>query len=111
MPAILFKATNNMPKLNITIPHRLPPAEAAQRIRRLLNDLKAEHGDKISHLKEDWNNHTGKFDCSVMGFQVSGTLAIEPAQVVITGSLPLAAMLFKGQLESMIKKHAAELLA
>jgi hypothetical protein len=31
--------------------------------------------------------------------------------VTITGNLPLAAMLFKGRLEAMIKRHAAELLA
>lgn len=100
-----------MPKLNLTIPHRLTQVEAASRIRGLLNDLKAQHADQLTDLKEEWDGHTGKFACSVMGFQVSGSLAIEPAQVAITGTLPLAAMLFKGPLESMIKTHAAELLA
>jgi hypothetical protein len=73
--------------------------------------LKQQHGDQISKLKEEWTGHTGKFDCSIMGFKVSGILAIEPSQVSITGHLPLAAMLFKSRLETMIKKHAAELLA
>ncbi|MEI8140281.1 MAG: polyhydroxyalkanoic acid system family protein [bacterium] len=100
-----------MPKLNITIPHSLTQAEAASRIRRLLNDMKVEHSEQITDLKEEWDNHTGKFACSVMGFRVSGMLAIEPSKVIITGSLPLAAMLFKGKLKSMIKGHAAELLA
>ena len=99
-----------MPKLNITVPHRLSQAEAALRISSLLNDLKAKHGDKISNLQEEWDNHTGKFACSVMGFRVSGILAIEPAQVSITGSLPLAAMLFKSRIESMIRDHTAKLL-
>ena len=97
-----------MPKLNITIPHTLTADEATSRIRRLLNDLKVEHDDKISDLQEEWGNDTGKFACSVMGFRVSGILAIEPSQVSITGHLPLAAMLFKSRLETMIKKHAAE---
>jgi hypothetical protein len=100
-----------MPKLNLTIPHSLTPDEAAQRIRSLLNDLKAEHGDQIDDLKEEWTGHTGKFACTVMGFGVSGILTIEPSTVTITGNLPLAAMLFKGRLEAMIKRHAAELLA
>ena len=100
-----------MPNLNISIPHTLTPDEAASRIRSLLNHLKAEHGDKINDLKEEWVGHTGKFDCSVMGFRVSGILAIEPSQVTITGSLPLAAMLFKGKLETMIRDQTAKLLA
>ena len=100
-----------MPKLNITIPHSLTQAEAAHRIHGLLGDLKAEHADKIKDLQEEWNGHMGKFDCSIMGLRVSGILAINPAQVTITGSLPLAAMLFKGKLESMITEHAAKLLA
>jgi hypothetical protein len=100
-----------MPKLNLTIPHTLTPNVAAQRIRSLLNDLKSEHGDKISDLQEEWVNDTGKFACTVMGFRVSGILTIETSQVSITGTLPLAAMLFKSQLERLIRKHAAELLA
>jgi hypothetical protein len=109
MPAILFKK-DSMPKLNITVPHRLTQVEAETRIRSLLNDLKKQHGDQISNLKEEWTGHMGKFDCSVMGLQVSGMLTIAPSQVTITGTLPLAAMIFKGQLESMLKKHATELL-
>ncbi|MEI6166517.1 MAG: polyhydroxyalkanoic acid system family protein [bacterium] len=100
-----------MPKLNLTIPHTLTPDVATSRIRGLLNDLKAEHGDKISDLQEEWVKDTGKFACTVMGFRVAGVLAIEPSHVAITGTLPLAAMLFKSQLETLIKKHAAELLA
>jgi hypothetical protein len=100
-----------MPKLNLTIPHSLSPDDAAQRIQSLLNDLKAEHGDKLSNLEEAWDGHIGKFACTVMGLKVSCMLSIEPSQVTITGNLPLAAMLFKGRLEAMIKRHAAELLA
>lgn len=100
-----------MPKLNIIIPHSLSPDEAASRIRRLLNDLKTQHADRITDLHEEWTGHTGIFTCSVMGLSVSGTLMISPSEVEITGHLPLAAMLFQGKLESMIQEHAAELLA
>jgi len=110
MPATSFEK-DSMPNLNISIPHSLSQAEAAQRIRSLLNNLKAEHSDKINDLKEEWVGHTGKFACSVMGFRVSSILAIEPAQVSITGNLPLAAMLFKSRIESMIRDQTAKLLA
>ncbi len=99
-----------MPKLNLSVPHCLSQAEATTRIKSLLHDVKAQHADKFTNLQEDWTAHAGKFSCSVMGLPVSGILAISPSHVEITGELPLAALLFKGKLESMIKEHAAALL-
>jgi hypothetical protein len=102
---------NLMPKINLSIPHGLSQTEASARIKSLLNDVKTQHADKFTNLQETWTDHAGKFSCSVMGLPVTGILTISPSHVEITGELPLAAMLFKGKLESMIKEHAATLLA
>ena len=99
-----------MPKLDIAIPHGLTQDEAVKRIKELLNEVKAQFSGKISDLHEDWDENTGKFAFTAMGFPVSGTLTVHASQVEISGKLPFAAMLFKGKIEAAIKDRAETLL-
>lgn len=100
-----------MPKLNMSVPHRLPQDEALNRIKRLLGQVKQQYADKISDLREDWEDNIGTFSFSAMGFSVLGTLNVTPSAVELTGNLPFAAGLFKGKIEQTIRERAAELLA
>lgn len=97
--------------MRISIPHSLPPAEALKRIKKLLTDLKKEHGDKIQDLEEWWDGPVGTFNFSVMGSAVSGTLEVREGEVVLDGKLPWAAMLFKGKIEQTIREQGEALLA
>lgn len=100
-----------MPKLNMTVLHRLTQDEAATRIKGLLNEVKAQFADKISDLHEEWDSNTGKYSFSAMGFPVSGTVAVKATQVEIAGDLPFAAILFKKKIEDTIKDRAETLFA
>ncbi|MCF6289769.1 MAG: polyhydroxyalkanoic acid system family protein [Desulfobacterales bacterium] len=100
-----------MPSLKMSLPHNLVPDEAEDRIKGLWDELKEQHGDKISDLNESWSNSTGFFSFRMMGFAVKGTLAVQPAQVVLEGSIPFLALPFKAEIEETILIKAQQILS
>lgn len=100
-----------MPNSKMSLPHTLPQEEALKRIKSLLNDARNQYADKISDLKESWNGNVGTFSFSAMGFPVSGTLTVAPRTIDFDGTLPWAAMIFKGKIETIIREQCAKLLA
>lgn len=100
-----------MPSIEMSIPHQLGEQEARRRIQELLPKMKADHGDQIKDLKEEWNGNTGRFSFSVMGFAVSGNLTVNESSVDLDGDLPFAATFFKGKIKSVIQEKAQELLS
>jgi hypothetical protein len=99
-----------MPKLEIKVAHELTQTEALTRIQQFLPDLKAQHSDRISDLKESWSGSTGQFKFRIKGFKVSGSLVVSESEVLIKGDIPFLALPFRGQIESTIKEKAEELL-
>ena len=100
-----------MPKVNVTVPHALGTAEARSRIEQAIAEAKTRYADRVSDLTERWEGDRGEFSARAMGFNVKGQIAVRPDQVEINGDLPLAAAMFKGQIEAMIRDRATKLLA
>jgi len=100
-----------MARLDITIPHSLPPQEALTRIQGLLKKLQSEQSDTIKDVSEKWNGNEGEFSFSAKGFDLSGTIKVEENLVSINGQLPFALSFFKGKISQVIKEKAGELLA
>ena len=100
-----------MPSIEMSMPHQLGEQEARRRIQELLPRMKADYGEQIKDLQEEWNGNTGIFSFSVMGFAVSGTLTVNESSVDLDGNLPFAATFFKGKIKSVIQEKAQEILA
>ncbi|MEJ0104130.1 MAG: polyhydroxyalkanoic acid system family protein [Bacteroidota bacterium] len=100
-----------MPELNISIPHQLSQQEALQRVKTLLEKVTSQHGDKISNLQQEWTDNKGVFSFLVMGFSVSGALAVHESTVELNSDIPLAAVLFKNKIKSVIEEEGGKLLA
>lgn len=100
-----------MAKLDITIPHGLPPHEALTRIQGLLAKLQREQKDTISNISEKWNGNEGEFSFSAKGFDLSGKIKVEENLISINGQLPFALSFFKSKISQAIKKEAGELLS
>ena len=100
-----------MAKLTMKVAHQLTQDEALNRIQGLLGEVKNQFSDRISNLREEWEGNTCRFSFSVMGFPVSGTWTVMPAEVEFSGDLPFAATFFKGKIESTIRERAKTLLA
>ena len=100
-----------MPKLSIVVPHQLTEAEALSRIQGLLADMKRQYATYFTDLQESWSGNEGRFSVKAMGFNVSGTVAVEPSRVEINADLPFAATPFKGRIEQVIREQTERLLA
>ena len=100
-----------MPRMHVVVPHRLSQDEAKARIQNLLTDLKSQYSGRFEDLEESWSDHQGQFSLRAMGFKVSGTLAVKPSEVELSGDLPFAAAPFKGRIEEVIRERAERLLA
>jgi hypothetical protein len=100
-----------MPKLSIDVPHVLSQDEAAQRLKDKFAAVRAEYESQVSEFREEWLDHTFSFAFRALGMAVSGTVAVEPKQVRLAASLPLAAMLFKSAIEERIRQEVGVLLA
>jgi hypothetical protein len=100
-----------MPSIQVTVHHKLTEHEAMARIKKLVTNLKHEHGDKVSNVEEDWHARSGKFQFSFHGMHLSGTVNLHPGTVEIHGRIPLAVSLFRGKIREVIKDKASELLA
>ena len=99
-----------MPKSTINVPHQLGKDMALTRIKDILVQAKAQYGDKISDLQEDWTNEGGSFSFRAMGFKISGSMTVTDSNVEILGDYPFAALPFKGTIEATLRERAERLL-
>jgi hypothetical protein len=100
-----------MSTLEVTIPHALPKEEALSRIKGMLTNLKNEHQDSFSNLKEEWDHDAGSFSFTARGFDLAGKISVSNSDVQIESKLPFALSFFKGKIADIIKSHATKLLS
>jgi hypothetical protein len=100
-----------MPSLLITTPHTLTAEEATARLKSFFQKLKDRHADKVSNLEESWDDNRLSYAFSTYGFNIKGDLTVEPGEVKVNGSLPFAAMMFKGKIEQTVREELEKLLA
>ncbi len=100
-----------MPRLKFAVPHSLTADEAVLRLKSKIAAALSEHGGRLSDFQEQWTDHSMNFAFRAMGMSVSGTVAVEPAEVKVDAELPLAAMLFKGAIEQRLRQEIDALLA
>jgi hypothetical protein len=100
-----------MPKLTVTVPHTLDPQEATKRLQGFLERVRSRYADQVSDLEEEWGENSGTFGFKTYGFNVKGSMAVEPNQVRVEGDLPFAAMMFKGRVEQTIRENLERLMS
>lgn len=100
-----------MPKMKVSVPHNLTTDDAKQRLENFVGILKQEYGSNLDDIREDWQGNKGTFSFKAMGMSVEGNVLVEPNEVFIEGDLPIAALPFKGKIESTIKDQLKTLLS
>ncbi|MGD9646006.1 MAG: polyhydroxyalkanoic acid system family protein [Pirellulales bacterium] len=100
-----------MPSLAVTVPHALEQQEAAERLRRLVEVVKSQYGSHLQELHEEWDGHTGSFRIAAMGMKSTGTVEVRASEVHIQGSLPFAAVIFRGKIEETIRQQLGRTLS
>ena len=98
-----------MAKLNKFYSHHLSPKEALECAKKILSDLKAEYGDKISNFQENWSNNKVSFSFKAMSLlPISGSIEITSTQIKIQVKAPL---LVKNDIEDNLDQRIPKLLA
>ncbi|NOZ40394.1 MAG: hypothetical protein GXP24_09230 [Planctomycetes bacterium] len=95
-----------MPKINLEIPHQLSAEEARSRLERFTETLPQ---DQVSDLEQSWNGNTLTFGFKTFGIKIDGDLTAVDEKLLVNVELPFAAMMFKGKIESGIKKQLERL--
>ena len=98
-----------MPKFNLEVPHTLPPAEAQDRMQRFAESLHGRFGDQAKDVTQSWTDNVMSFGFKTLGMRIDGQIGVEPDKLVVSGDLPIAAMMFKGKIESEIRQQLERL--
>lgn len=99
-----------MPAFTTQVPHALPRDEAADKLKAFVETVRREHGEKVQNLRGQWRETTLQFAFTAYGMAVEGSMFVEEAHVRVEGTLPLAASLFRGQIEQTIRGELVKIL-
>jgi len=101
-----------MPTLDITVAHQLTQAEATERLKKKRTEIKEQNTYTVSDLKETWTTPDSlEFSFKILGFSLTGKVESQESAVQIVVSLPVAAVLMKGTIESQVRKELEQVLS
>ena len=100
-----------MAKMKISVEHHLEQEEVKERLENFFNLLKEEYGNSLQNIQENWNGNQLVFSFTGMGMTVDGTMDIKPEEVIVEGTIPLAALPFKNRIESTLRDQLSTLLS
>ena len=95
-----------MPKINLEIPHQLSAEESRNRLERFTESLPK---DQVSDLEQSWSGDTLNFSFKTFGIKIAGDLTAADEKLLVDIDLPFSAMMFKGKIESEVKKQLQRL--
>jgi hypothetical protein len=102
--------SSRVPKFHLEVPHNLTADEAKSRLERFVESLQAKFQDKVSDLTQSWNDNTLSFSFKTFGFKVGGAIASLEKKLDVSGDIPIAAMMFKGKIETEIREQLSRLM-
>jgi hypothetical protein len=99
-----------LPKIQISVNHKLGKAVAVIRVKHLVNNAPTMLSSDIADVKTIWNNGSSEFSFLLRGIKIAGELQVENDTVLISGNLPLLFYPLKSQIEKAIRERAISLL-
>ncbi len=99
-----------MPSFKTEVPHALGQEAAVTRLKGFLAKVEAVYKDQISDMEGDWSDNVLTFAFKSFGFKISGILTVEENLAKIDGTLPFAAAMFRGKIESSISEQMEKAL-
>ena len=98
-----------MAKFNIAIDHELTRQDAVIKLQNFSEYLKKDFPVEVSEMDEQWDEQGNlNFSFKALGFKVSGRMVTCDSQVTVVGTLPFAALPFRGAIESQVAERLKE---
>ncbi|CAN5869672.1 hypothetical protein BH23ACT12_BH23ACT12_24310 [soil metagenome] len=95
----------------VSVPHQLSQEDALKRIMSLVEQLKAQYGDQIGSVTENWNDNRCDFSLKMKMFKLSGSIQVDESSAEIRGIMPLGTGRFEGKAKALIEQQAKLLLS
>ena len=99
-----------MPKINFEVPHSLSADDAKDKLQKFAESLQSRFKDQVSDLQQSWNADDLVFGFKTFGIKVDGRIGVQPEKIAVDCDLPFSAMMFKGKIESEMRKQLERLL-
>ncbi|MEO0530526.1 MAG: polyhydroxyalkanoic acid system family protein [Planctomycetota bacterium] len=99
-----------MPKFDVSVPNPLGKQAALDRLQGFSDKLRERHADKIKDIEQQWDGDRMTFGFKTMGLRIEGEMLVEEDAVRVSGDLPFAAAMFKGQLTGAMEDQLQKLL-
>ena len=101
-----------MPKITVSRNHNRDQSAVTTLLKSKIAAALQESASTVRDFSERWtDDHTMEFAFKAMGFRVSGLLKSLPGKVAVDVTLPLAAMMVKGMIESRLQEEIGKILA
>ena len=100
-----------MPHISIVIPHHLTQEEAVTRIKEKAISVRQNFQNQVANATDAWEGNKLNFAFVAMGFQVKGSLTVEPHELQIGVDVPMMAMMLRGPIERRMREELEQLLA
>lgn len=100
-----------MPKLNTQVSNGLGKEKAKEKLDYMVERMRREYADKVQDLEGSWEEDTLLISFTAMGFKITSDVAVSEEVVDVNSKLPLAAMPFKGMVQSRIVSTLESMLS
>ena len=99
-----------MPSFGSEVAHQLGQEAAIACLKTFLDRVRERYQDQVSKLDGEWKDHVLTFSLTTYGFTIDGTLTVEENNVTLSGTLPFAAVAFRGKIEKSISNELEKAL-
>lgn len=89
--------------MQVKVNHNHGKEKATELAKNFLKKLKAQYGDNVSNLQENWEGSNGSYSCSFNGLNLSAKITVKDDEVVVDGKVPFFALPLSGMIENAIK--------
>ena len=101
-----------MPKITVSRSHNHDHSTVTALLKSKIAAALQENSGSVRDFSERWTDeHTMEFAFKTMGFRISGLLQSLPGRVSVETTVPLAAMMVKGMIETRLNGEIGKILA
>ena len=98
-----------MAKFNVVVVHEIHRELAVTKLRGFSDRMRDEVPVEVTEVEEVWDDRGNlSFSFKAMGFRVSGSMVTCETKVTVIGTLPFAALPFRGAIENQIADKVRE---
>ena len=95
--------------MHLAVPHKMSQAAAITRVKKALDENRAQIAQYAKITEEKWDGNTLDFTVDLQGKEITGTLEVTDADYVIDAKLPLLWRMFEGRIESQIAEQVKKM--